>query len=113
MPAVTPVGHARVRAAGTARRRGVLDHALPRRRRCRTARCSSSPGPRATATGCSTRSPGLLVRLHLAGFYWGDCSLSNTLFRRDAGELQAYLVDAETSELHETLADGARAAGPR
>jgi len=28
---------------------------------------------------------GLLVRLHLAGFYWGDCSLSNTLFRRDAG----------------------------
>ena len=30
---------------------------------------------------------GLLVRLHLAGFVWGDCSLSNTLFRRDAGEL--------------------------
>jgi NTP pyrophosphatase (non-canonical NTP hydrolase) len=50
----------------------------------------------------------LLVRLHLAGFYWGDCSLSNTLFRRDAGELQAYLVDAETSEFHETLADGQR-----
>ena len=24
---------------------------------------------------------GLLVRLHLAGFYWGDCSLSNTLIR--------------------------------
>ncbi len=40
----------------------------------------------------------LLVRLHLNGFYWGDCSLSNALFRRDAGELQAYLVDAETSE---------------
>ena len=40
----------------------------------------------------------LLVQLHLAGFYWGDCSLSNTLFRRDAGTLQAYLVDAETSE---------------
>lgn len=44
---------------------------------------------------------GLLVRLHLSGFFWGDCSLSNTLFRRDAGALQAYLVDAETSEFHE------------
>jgi hypothetical protein len=42
----------------------------------------------------------LLVRLHLAGFYWGDCSLSNTLFRRDAGAFAAYLVDAETGELH-------------
>lgn len=50
----------------------------------------------------------LLVRLHLGGFYWGDCSLSNTLFRRDAGELQAYAVDAETSELHERLSDGQR-----
>ncbi|TMM09930.1 MAG: DUF4032 domain-containing protein, partial [Actinobacteria bacterium] len=36
----------------------------------------------------------LLVRLHLAGFFWGDCSLSNALFRRDAGALSAYLVDA-------------------
>ena len=44
---------------------------------------------------------GLLVQLHLAGFFWGDCSLSNTLFRRDAGALQAYLVDAETAEYHE------------
>jgi hypothetical protein len=50
----------------------------------------------------------LLVRLHLAGFYWGDCSLSNTLFRRDAGELQAFLVDAETSEVHDELSDGQR-----
>jgi len=41
---------------------------------------------------------GLLVQLHLSGVYWGDCSLSNTLFRRDAGALQAYLVDAETVE---------------
>jgi hypothetical protein len=43
---------------------------------------------------------GLMVQLHLAGVYWGDCSLSNTLFRRDAGALRAYLVDAETSEIH-------------
>ena len=51
---------------------------------------------------------GLFVRLHLAGFYWGDCSLSNTLFRRDAGELRAFLVDAETTEHHDTLGDGPR-----
>ena len=50
----------------------------------------------------------LLVRLHLAGFFWGDCSLSNALFRRDAGALSAYLVDAETGELHERLSDGQR-----
>ena len=50
----------------------------------------------------------LLVRLHLAGLYWGDCSLSNTLFRPDAGTIAAYLVDAETAELHPTLSDGQR-----
>jgi hypothetical protein len=51
----------------------------------------------------------LLVRLHLAGFFWGDCSLSNTLFRRDAGALAAALVDAETCEHHARLTDGQRA----
>jgi tRNA A-37 threonylcarbamoyl transferase component Bud32 len=51
---------------------------------------------------------GLLVRLHLAGFFWGDCSASNTLFRRDAGTLAAYLVDVETGELQERLSDGQR-----
>ena len=50
----------------------------------------------------------LLVRLHVAGFFWGDCSLSNALFRRDAGALSAYLVDAETGEMHPTLSDGQR-----
>jgi Domain of unknown function (DUF4032)/Lipopolysaccharide kinase (Kdo/WaaP) family len=50
----------------------------------------------------------MLVRLHLAGFFWGDCSLSNALFRRDAGALTAYLVDAETGELHPELSDGQR-----
>jgi len=50
----------------------------------------------------------LLVRLHLAGFYWGDCSLSNTLFRRDAGSFAAYLVDAETTEWHDVLSEGQR-----
>jgi len=51
----------------------------------------------------------LLVRLHLAGFAWNDCSLSNTLYRRDAGTFAAYLVDAETGELREQLSDGQRA----
>jgi hypothetical protein len=50
----------------------------------------------------------LLVRLHLAGFYWGDVSLSNVLFRRNAGALAAYLVDAETGELHDTVGDRLR-----
>ena len=48
----------------------------------------------------------LLVRLHLLGFYWGDVSLSNTLFRRDAGSFSAYLVDAETGEIHPSLTEG-------
>jgi hypothetical protein len=51
----------------------------------------------------------LLVRVHLQGFLWGDCSLSNTLFRRDAGALAAYVVDTETGELHPELTAGQRA----
>ena len=51
----------------------------------------------------------LLVRLHIVGFFWGDVSLSNTLFRRDAGAFAAYLVDAETGELMPgSLSDGQR-----
>jgi hypothetical protein len=51
----------------------------------------------------------LLVRLHIAGFFWGDVSLSNTLFRRDAGAFAAYLVDAETGQLY----DGGLSRGQR
>lgn len=51
----------------------------------------------------------LLVRLHIVGFFWGDVSLSNTLFRRDAGSFAAYLVDAETGKLYEGgLSNGQR-----
>ena len=50
----------------------------------------------------------LLVRMHLLGFWWGDCSLSNTLFRRDADEFAAYLVDAETGEFQKSLSNGQR-----
>ncbi len=50
----------------------------------------------------------LLVDLHRGGVYWGDCSLSNTLFRGDGDRIEAYLVDAETSEVHPDLSDGQR-----
>jgi hypothetical protein len=51
----------------------------------------------------------LLVDLHRGGVYWGDCSLANTLFRRDGDRIQAFLVDAETSEVHPSLSEGQRA----
>lgn len=50
----------------------------------------------------------LLVRLHLEHVFWGDCSLSNILWRRDAGAMMAYMVDAETSERHDTISDHMR-----
>lgn len=50
----------------------------------------------------------LLVRLHLEKVFWGDCSLSNILFRRDAGSMMAYLVDAETTESRGSLTDAMR-----
>ncbi|MDQ1392451.1 MAG: hypothetical protein QOF30_1428, partial [Acidimicrobiaceae bacterium] len=50
----------------------------------------------------------LLVDLHRNGVFWGDCSLANTLFSRDGQVLQAWLVDAETSEIHPELTDGQR-----
>ena len=50
----------------------------------------------------------LIVDLHRSGVFWGDCSLGNTLFSRDGQVLQAWLVDAETSEIHPELSDGQR-----
>ncbi len=50
----------------------------------------------------------LLVQLHLFGLFWGDCSLGNALFLRDAGALVAYVVDTETSEQHDELTKGQR-----
>ncbi|GGL33199.1 DUF4032 domain-containing protein [Phycicoccus endophyticus] len=63
---------------------------------------------RGTATRLIDALAVLLVRLHLTGFWWGDVSLSNTLFRRDAGAFAAYLVDAETGELRQRLSEGQR-----
>jgi hypothetical protein len=62
-----------------------------------------------TATRLADALAVLLVRLHIVGFFWGDVSLSNTLFRRDAGAFAAYLVDAETGQLYEGgLSNGQR-----
>ena len=67
------------------------------------------PGPGYLRDQLLDAMAGLLVELHGGGLYWGDCSLANTLFRRDGDKIQAYLVDAETSELHPSLSDGQRA----
>lgn len=108
VPSVEPVGviAERVDAAGEALPAALitrhLEFALPYR-----ALFSTSLRPD-TAARLLDALAVLLVRLHLAGFSWNDCSLSNTLFRRDAGNFAAYLVDAETGELHEKLTDGQR-----
>lgn len=52
---------------------------------------------------------GLLVELHLSGCFWGDCSLSNLLYRFDAEAIESIMIDAETSRLYERLSDGQRA----
>ena len=97
LPCVTPVGHAR-----TATPQGkasvlitrYLDRSLPYRS------LFMSSALLRYREHLLDAMAGLMVQLHLAGVFWGDCSLSNTLFRRDAGALRAYLVDAETSEVH-------------
>jgi hypothetical protein len=108
LPVVTPLGAVtdRVDAAG-APLEGVLltrmlSYAIPYRRLFTG---PSSPLLRHRLVDALAL---LLVRMHLAGFYWGDCSLNNALFRRDAGALRAYVVDTETGELHERLSDGQR-----
>lgn len=50
----------------------------------------------------------LLVELHLAGCYWGDCSLSNVLYRYDAAAIEAVMVDGETARLYDELSTGQR-----
>jgi hypothetical protein len=105
LPAVTPVGVARQEAFGTAILvTEYLGHSLQFRRLL-----SRFPlGPGAYRGRLLDAMAWLLVDLHRGGVYWGDCSLANTLFRRDGDRIQAYLVDAETSEVHPSLSDGQR-----
>jgi len=97
LPAVLPVGYvltvARQRAASVLITR-YLESSLPYRM------LFMSQGLEKYRQHLLDAIASLLVQLHLNGIFWGDCSLSNTLFRRDAGALQAYLVDAETAEIY-------------
>ena len=79
-----------------------VDHAFPYRR------LVSGAGFGARRNQMLDALAGLLVELHMAGCYWGDCSLSNVLYRFDAGAIEAIMIDGETSELHPSLSDGQR-----
>ena len=96
LPAVIPVGYGErtePKPAYSVLVTQFLENSIPYRS------LFMSPGLRRYLDSLLDAMAGLLVQLHLAGVYWGDCSLSNTLFRRDAGALQAYLVDAETTDV--------------
>jgi len=51
---------------------------------------------------------GLLVQLHLAGCFWGDCSLNNVLYRYDAEAIETIMIDAETATIRDELSRGQR-----
>lgn len=61
----------------------------------------------------------LFVELHANGIYWGDASLANTLIKfykveiphlGKKTQLQAFLADAETVEIHDSISDSLRQA---
>ena len=105
LPAVQPSGIALSPVRGT----GILvteylRHSLQYRRIL----SRFPPGPNPNRDRLLDAMAWLLVDLHRSGVFWGDCSLANTLFRRDGDAIAAYLVDAETSEIHPSLSDGQR-----
>jgi len=106
LPAVVAAGLAEVPQRSNAiLATEYLDHSLQYRRLL----MRLPPGPSRHRDRLLDAMAFLLVDLHRNGVYWGDCSLANTLFRRDGDRIQAYLVDAETSEIHPSLTDGQRA----
>jgi hypothetical protein len=106
LPAVAPVGIADAPERGSAiLLTEYLRHSLQYRRLL----MRFPAGPGAPRDRLLDAMAWLLVDLHRSGVYWGDCSLANTLFRRDGDKIQAYLVDAETSEVHPSLSNGQRA----
>ena len=105
LPAVVPIG-----IAATDEETAILVTSyLPTSLQYRLLLSRVPPGPGYLRDQLLHAMASLLVELHGAGVYWGDCSLANTLFRRDGDKVQAYLVDAETSELHPGLSNGQRA----
>jgi len=105
LPAVLPLGLAEVPGRATAILvTEFLEHSLQYRRLL----MRLPSGPSSGRDRLLDAMASLLVDLHRGGVFWGDCSLANTLFRRDGDRIQAYLVDAETSEVHEQLSDGQR-----
>ncbi|MES2210983.1 MAG: DUF4032 domain-containing protein [Chloroflexota bacterium] len=105
LPAVIPMG---VAAAPDASEAILLTRFLPNSLQYRRLLSRVPPGPGYLRDQLLDAMAGLLVELHRGGVYWGDCSLANTLFRRDGDKVQAYLVDAETGERHPALSDGQR-----
>ncbi len=107
-PAVTAVGYVTGRdpdptaenAAALVTR--YLDHAFSYRE------LLEGPGFGANRTRLLDAFASLLVELHLAGCFWGDCSLSNTLYRWDADGIETHMVDAETASIHDVISDGRR-----
>lgn len=79
-----------------------VEHAFPYRR------LISGPGFGSRRSHMLDALAGLLVELHLTGCFWGDCSLSNVLYRYDAGQIEAIMIDGETSAIHPELSDGQR-----
>ncbi len=105
LPSVMPLGLAELPGSGNAILvTEFLAHSLQYRRLL----MRLPPGPSGGRERLLDAMASLLVDLHRGGVFWGDCSLANTLFRRDGDRIQAYLVDAETSECHEQLSDGQR-----
>ena len=105
LPAVSPIGIAAIDEETAI----LVTSYLPASLQYRLLLSRVPPGPGYLRDQLLHAMASLLVELHGAGVYWGDCSLANTLFRRDGDKVQAYLVDAETSELHPGLSNGQRA----
>jgi hypothetical protein len=105
LPAVRAVGLAQ---DGTTESAILATWFLPSSLQYRRLLMRVPPGPSVARDRLLDAMAGLLVDLHRGGIYWGDCSLANTLFRRDGDRIQAYLVDAETSEVHPALSKGQR-----
>jgi hypothetical protein len=106
LPTVEPAGVAEAPARDSAI---LVTKFLPHSLQYRRLMMRLPAGPSSSRERLLDAMAFLLVDLHRSGVFWGDCSLANTLFRRDGDRIEAYLVDAETSAVFPGLSDGARA----